>query len=157
MLGLAGPALHGLLGIDATRRDGALLLVPLAGLPAYSALALAGLVLLVMLAIAWAAGRWARAGRRAAPAWDSGFAAPPAWLPFGDPATELGPAGFSGELQRIFRPVLPGAGPAWPALRTIGDRIAAAMRRLPGAEGVEVPLALAVLAAMLLAIWLAGA
>jgi hydrogenase-4 component B len=39
------------------------------------------------------------------PAWSGGFAAPPPWLPFGDPATQYGPASFVEPLQRVL--VLP--------------------------------------------------
>ena len=34
-------------------------------------------------------------GSASGPAWDEGFAAPPAWLPFGDPATQTGGTGFA--------------------------------------------------------------
>ena len=36
-----------------------------------------------------------RRGRRDTPGWTGGFAAPPPWLPFGDPVTQAGPAGFA--------------------------------------------------------------
>jgi formate hydrogenlyase subunit 3/multisubunit Na+/H+ antiporter MnhD subunit len=41
-------------------------------------------------------------GYRQAAAWDCGFGAAPAWLPFGDPLTQYGAASFSEPLRRTF-------------------------------------------------------
>ena len=43
---------------------------------------------------------------RREPVWNGGFAAPPSWLPFGDPATQFGPASFSRPLQALRCPAL---------------------------------------------------
>jgi hydrogenase-4 component B len=40
--------------------------------------------------------------RRREPAWSGGFAAPPPWLPFGDPATQSGPASFGEPLRGVL-------------------------------------------------------
>jgi hydrogenase-4 component B len=40
--------------------------------------------------------------RRREPAWSGGFAAPPPWLPFGDPATQSGPASFAEPLRGVL-------------------------------------------------------
>jgi hypothetical protein len=156
-LALAGPALHGLLGADDTARSGAVMLVPLAGLPPYSAPGIAGLVVLAILLAWWAVRRWSTGGERAAPAWESGFAAPPPWLPFGDPLTEPGPDAFAAGLRRLpgfgadpaGRFLLPAfrRAQAWAAERT--DRLVEA--------GESLPVILGVLALMLLALWLGGA
>jgi formate hydrogenlyase subunit 3/multisubunit Na+/H+ antiporter MnhD subunit len=45
--------------------------------------------------------------RRREPAWSGGFAAPPPWLPFGDTATQYGPASFSEPLCRALAPLRP--------------------------------------------------
>ncbi len=39
--------------------------------------------------------------RRREPAWSGGFATPPPWLPFGDPATQSGPASFVEPLRGV--------------------------------------------------------
>jgi hypothetical protein len=44
--------------------------------------------------------RWTVAGGRRGPFWANGFAAAPAWLPFGDPATQYGGASFAQPLRR---------------------------------------------------------
>jgi hypothetical protein len=45
-------------------------------------------------------------GHRQEAAWSGGFAPPPAWLPFGDPATQYGPASFAEPLRRALGPLL---------------------------------------------------
>ncbi len=75
--------------------------------PGYVPLAIA-----VLLAAGWAdrrAGRAARLpGPHAVPAWEDGFAAPPAWMPFGDPATQVTAGGACGDaaaaMQLAVRP-----------------------------------------------------
>ena len=102
VLALAGPALHRLLDADMTDRIGMLTVVPQAGAAGYSALATTALL---ALAGAGAIAAWRLRGvrgERRAPAWESGFAAPPPWLPFGDPATQYGAASFSHILRRVL-------------------------------------------------------
>jgi hydrogenase-4 component B len=74
--------------------------------PGYSPIAVAVLVAMVMLAIVRVLRRPGEERRE--PAWSGGFAAPPPWLPFGDPATQFGPASFSDPLQRTLA-LLPSA------------------------------------------------
>lgn len=66
-------------------------------------------VALAIAALALAARRFLlRAGPVDVPAYDDGFARPPAWLPFGDPATQITATGFAGGLR-----LPPRAQPAW--------------------------------------------
>lgn len=69
--------------------------------PGYSPIAVAGLLAVVVLAVVRALPRTGE--QRREPAWSGGFAAPPSWLPFGDPATQYGPASFVEPLQRVLR------------------------------------------------------
>ncbi|SIQ32472.1 hypothetical protein [Acidiphilium angustum] len=64
---------------------------------------------LAMAALALGA-RWflLRAGPVDVPAYDDGFARSPAWLPFGDPTTQITATGFAGALR-----LPPRAQPAW--------------------------------------------
>lgn len=107
VLALAGPALHLLTGADMIDRVSVLIVVPQAGAPGYSALAIAFVLALAGCgAVAALRFRGAR-GERRAPTWESGFAAPPPWLPFGDPATQYGAASFSHILRRVLaRPLM---------------------------------------------------
>jgi len=98
---LAGPALEGLTGVALEGRTGIWAIAPARDAPAYAApaiaalLALAGLAAAVLLlrrrnggVVEGRIGGLAEIPR--GPAWDCGFAAPPPWLPFGDPATQYG-------------------------------------------------------------------
>ena len=70
--------------------------------PGYAAPAIAVVLGLAGAAVFFAIRRWTVAGERRAPAWDCGFGAPPAWLPFGDPATQYGGASFAQPLRRAL-------------------------------------------------------
>ncbi len=64
--------------------------------PGYAALPLASLLLLVAGVVLWLRRRAGVQGDTArGPAWDDGFAAPPQWLPFGNPLTQASGAGFA--------------------------------------------------------------
>ena len=96
-LRLAEPALQALTGSGMAARADAVAITGSAAMPGYAALPLAAL-----LAVAGGAAFWllrlrhpTLAGRRDTPGWTGGFAAPPPWLPFGDPVTQAGPAGFA--------------------------------------------------------------
>jgi hydrogenase-4 component B len=65
----------------------------------YSPIAVAALLALVAIAVLRLLGRSGE--QRREPAWSGGFAAPPPWLPFGDPATQAGPASFAGPLRGV--------------------------------------------------------
>ena len=71
-------------------------LAPGSEFPGYDVLPLACLLLMAAGAVFWLR-RLLRVqpGSASGPAWDEGFAAPPAWLPFGDPATQTGGTGFA--------------------------------------------------------------
>ena len=168
ILALAGPALPLLAGAHMSDRIGVLTVAPQAGAPGYSALAIV-LMLALAGAGAMAALRLRAAqGERRAPAWESGFAAPPPWLPFGDPATQYGAASFSHILRRVLGgPILaaqdsverPFPGETAPARVTVAMRDpadawllsplgrlgAAASRSLDGLQSLTVRRALAVM------------
>ena len=83
--------------------------------------------LAVLLALAWGAAYWLLRrfgvrGTREVAAWNGGFGRPPAWLPFGDPATQPSATGFAQPVRRVLgEALLPrGADPAdallWPIL-----------------------------------------
>lgn len=102
LLRLAGPA------FAALRTEPMGVRAALAGLrahpeqPGYAPLAIAAL-LAGLAAIAFVLLRRADpVGQQRGPAWDGGFAAPPPWLPFGDPLTQYGAASFSQILRRTI-------------------------------------------------------
>ena len=65
--------------------------------PGYSPVAAAGLLAVAGFAAMWVSRRTGEQQRE--PAWSGGFAEPPSWLPFGDPATQYGPASFTEALR----------------------------------------------------------
>ncbi|HXA24358.1 MAG TPA: proton-conducting transporter membrane subunit [Acetobacteraceae bacterium] len=87
-----------------------LVLKPAVEAPGYAPIAIAGLLALVCYVLLWFSRRRGP-GHRREPAWSGGFAAPPPWMPFGDPATQIGAASFAEPLHRILGPwpVVPGA------------------------------------------------
>jgi formate hydrogenlyase subunit 3/multisubunit Na+/H+ antiporter MnhD subunit len=95
-LRIAEPALRALTGSGMASRADALTVTVSTGTPGYAALPLAAVVTLAGGAAFWLLRAVAPAGRRDAPGWRGGFAAPPPWLPFGDPVTQAGPADFAG-------------------------------------------------------------
>lgn len=112
------------------------------GVMGYAPLGLVLLLALAAAATALAVRALSPAGHRVAPGWEGG-APPPAWLPFGDPATQPGAAGFAAALLRHV---------PFPAWRWPGWGRAAGLARwaaaLPGR--VAPAAALALLGAMLL-------
>ena len=64
----------------------------------YAPIAVAALLALVAFAVLRVL---RRPGEQREPAWSGGFTAPPPWLPFGDPATQAGPASFVGPLRGV--------------------------------------------------------
>jgi hypothetical protein len=81
--------------------------------PGYSPIAVAGLLAVAGLVAMWASRRTGE--QRCEQVWSGGFAAPPSWLPFGDPGTQYGPGSFTEALRRVL--ALP------PAIVAIHDRI----------------------------------
>jgi formate hydrogenlyase subunit 3/multisubunit Na+/H+ antiporter MnhD subunit len=91
LLRLAAPAVAKLAG--AAPPGGVL------GVMGYAPLGLVLLLALAAVAVALAVKATSPAGHRVAPTWEGG-APPAAWLPFGDPATQPGAAGFAAALLR---------------------------------------------------------
>lgn len=102
VLGLATPALRLATGGLAPLRAAGLVLAPAPDAPGYIAPAIAILLGLAGAAVWWALRRATLPGHRSGPAWDCGFGDPPAWLPFGDPATQYGGASFAQPLRRAL-------------------------------------------------------
>ncbi len=109
VLALAQPALLLAVGAGLGGRSGALAVAAQADAPGYAAPALA-LLLALALALGWLLARsHGPGGHRTAPAWDGGADAPPPWLPFGDPLTQVGAAGFAQTLRAPLGRTLLGA------------------------------------------------
>lgn len=106
--GLAAPLLARFASATLDDRTGWLLLAARADRPGYAALGLA-VLLAAGAALAFALRRRIGSNAETGPAWEGGFQAPPAWLPFGDPATQISAAGFSQPLRRTFGAALLGA------------------------------------------------
>jgi hypothetical protein len=102
VLGLADPALQSLVSAGLSDRAGLLLVTPQVHAPGYSAVGIAMLLGLALSFVIWLVRLRAVAGHRVGPAWDCGFGAPPAWLPFGDPLTQYGAASFAQPLRRAL-------------------------------------------------------
>jgi hydrogenase-4 component B len=109
VLALARPALLRAIGGDLGDRIGPVLITAQAEGPGYAAPAVTLLLVLALL-LAWVMARWrAVEGYRTGPAWHDGFAAPPPWLPFGEPLTQYGGASFGQILRRTLGAGLLGA------------------------------------------------
>ena len=87
-------------GMTSPLRDAGMM-SPLRDGAGYAALPLAGLVAVAAGSLAWVARRRMARGVVERPGWEGGFAAPPPWLPFGDPATQLGPRAIDAPLLRL--------------------------------------------------------
>jgi formate hydrogenlyase subunit 3/multisubunit Na+/H+ antiporter MnhD subunit len=107
VLALAGPALRALLGADLADRAGPLAVAPQPEAPGLTAALLAALLLLATLLTLRLLRVRAVVGHRAGAVWEGGAAAPPPWLPFGDPATQIGPAGFVPALAALLASATP--------------------------------------------------
>jgi formate hydrogenlyase subunit 3/multisubunit Na+/H+ antiporter MnhD subunit len=108
-LWLAQPAVHLLTGSGVAQRAGLLLVATQTDYPGYSAPILAGLLGLTLLALFVTLRAWAVRGQTRGPAWECGFAAPPPWLPFGDPLTQYAGASFSQIIRKTLAGRLLGA------------------------------------------------
>jgi formate hydrogenlyase subunit 3/multisubunit Na+/H+ antiporter MnhD subunit len=108
-LWLAQPAVHQMTGSGVDSRAGLLLIAPQTDYPGYSAPILAGMLGLTLLALFATLRVWAVRGQTRGPAWECGFAAPPAWLPFGDPLTQYAGASFSQIIRKSLATRLLGA------------------------------------------------
>lgn len=93
---LADAPIRALTGTGLGPRASLLGLAPGAESPGYAALPLASLLLLAAGLVLWLRRlRGVPSHTVSGPAWEGGFAAPPAWLPFGNPATQSAGAGFA--------------------------------------------------------------
>jgi formate hydrogenlyase subunit 3/multisubunit Na+/H+ antiporter MnhD subunit len=118
--------------------------------PGYSALAIVALLMMAGGAAVWVRRGIASGERRREPAWSEGFAAPPPWLPFGDPATQVGPASFSEPLRQLAATVPKLPLDIWPT--RLRDALLRGLATL-SEWGIEVTLAVTALA---IAAWLAS-
>lgn len=101
MLDLAEPVLRQVSGAAAPRA-GLFAVGAAEGGARYWPLAVAMLLAAAIGAALWVVRRRAPSGVARGPAWDCGFIAAPAHLPFGDPATQPSAAGFAQPLRRIL-------------------------------------------------------
>lgn len=101
MLALAAPALRLMAGAAAPSAGG-LVVGAAEGGARYWPLPVALLAAAAIGGLWWLVRRRAPAGVARGPAWDCGFIAPPAHLPFGDPATQPSAAGFAQPLRRML-------------------------------------------------------
>jgi formate hydrogenlyase subunit 3/multisubunit Na+/H+ antiporter MnhD subunit len=108
LLDLAEPALRAMAGAPAPRA-GLLSVGAAEGGARYWPVLVALLLAAAVAAVLWLVRRRAPAGVARGPAWDCGFIAPPAHLPFGDPATQPSAAGFGQPLRRMLGESLLGA------------------------------------------------
>lgn len=102
VLALAAPALRRLLHADMADRISVLTVAPQADAPGYSAFVIIFLLVVAGAGALAALRLYGARGERRGPAWESGFAAPPPWLPFGDPAAQCGAASFTQILRRVL-------------------------------------------------------
>jgi LPXTG-motif cell wall-anchored protein len=102
VLGLARPAMRVLLPGGVADQPSMMVLSPNTGSSGYIAIVIAILLGLCGGAAVFLMRRHAVAGHVTGPAWDCGFGAPPAWLPFGDTATQYTGASFSQPLRRAI-------------------------------------------------------
>ncbi len=122
---LADPAIREILGTSLGPRAGLLGVAIVPGGRGYAVLPVS-----VLLALAWGGvvsirRRLQPADCRAGPAWAGGFAAPPPWLPFGEPLTQTSGTGFTPLPEELPRPSL---AVRWPALRRVrGTTVAVAI------------------------------
>jgi hydrogenase-4 component B len=91
---LADPAIREALGTGLGQRASLSGIAVTPGSPGYAALPIAFLLLLAGSAVWWLRRRLHTEAGHVGPAWDDGFAAPPPWLPFGDPKTQSVGTGF---------------------------------------------------------------
>ena len=109
MMDAAGQALRVLTRHDMAQRAGLSGIGVGDGAAAYAPLVVAVLLAVAGGAVVWAVRRQAPSGVARGPAWDCGFTAAPAHLPFGDPATQPSAAGLGQPLRRMLGQPMLGA------------------------------------------------
>jgi formate hydrogenlyase subunit 3/multisubunit Na+/H+ antiporter MnhD subunit len=121
VMALFAPVVRQLLAAPVTGQTALLGITPQADAPGYSAVAVTALLVVALAGVLLAVRRWMGGEQRRAAAWDGGFAPPPPWLPFGEPAAQYGGVAF-----------------AEPVARTLGSAVLAA-RETVGFAGVGDP------------------
>lgn len=111
---LIGPAARGFVG-GGTATGDVLVLRPAAEAGAYVAPAVALGLVLALMGARWVLRRWAAVGHGWGAAWNDGFAAPPPWLPFGEPEAQPNATALARAVAPEFAPrwFLPRLGGAW--------------------------------------------
>ncbi|HVC59434.1 MAG TPA: proton-conducting transporter membrane subunit [Acetobacteraceae bacterium] len=128
---LADAPIRALTGTGLEARASLLGLATGAESPGYAALPLASLLVLAAGMVLWLRRlRRVPSGTVGGPAWVDGFAAPPAWLPFGNPATQSAGGGFTPLVMRAK------AGPCAVPECLIGRRIRAFAGMTSGATAL---------------------
>lgn len=127
VLGLAGPALRLLAGPVAQGTEPH-------GFVGFLPVTLLGLVAAAATGVLLGVRALGPSGHRVAPGWDGGQAPAPAWLPFGDPATQIGATGFARYLGAGIAflatcPVTPASGWVGRRLRPAAVWLSAVPRR----------------------------
>lgn len=102
LLGLAAGAQAILVGETMAARSGLFAIGVGDGAASYAPLGLALLLALAGAALWFGVKRPARTEPARGPAWDCGFRAPPAHLPFGDPLSQPSPAGLGQPIRRML-------------------------------------------------------
>ena len=165
----ARPALAILAGVAPNGRR--LLLMLGSDQAGYAALPIAALLAFTVAAMLVWLSRRGVAEHRREPAWSGGFAAPPAWLPFGDPATQISAASFADPVREGLSAVLsglfgrstfiapdtivtPGAVVTVATARVQQLRITAALRAVASIGAVSCVAGMLAVLALLLAVWL---
>jgi hydrogenase-4 component B len=113
LLWLLEPALRALAGVGMDSRAGWLAIAPGQETPGYAALPIMLLLALFAGGALLAMRRTAATGTTRGAAWTDGFAAPPAWLPFGDPTTQYTGASFAHPVLALTAPMPAPDAAAW--------------------------------------------
>lgn len=155
---LADPARRALTGSGLLVRESWLVLRVSADAPGYTPVPIALLLGGITLAILVFLRDRAVGGARRTPIWMDGFAAPPPWLPFGDPRTQYGGASFAQPIGQILAALAPWARASGVlararALARLGDGLGMHAARLRQADAA----AELAIAALVLVVMMAGA
>jgi hypothetical protein len=102
VIGLAEPALLLLANTSFADRVGVLGLAPAVQVPGYAPLGIAALLVLAAIGLVFALRARAVGGHRIGAPWECGLPPAPAWLPFGDPLTQISGGGFAQPVRRVF-------------------------------------------------------
>nr|WP_268894131.1 proton-conducting transporter membrane subunit [Pseudoroseomonas coralli] len=102
LLALGAPAVARISGHDGVAEASLWLVGPSASGSGYRPLALAVVLALLLFGLVALVRHLSPGPAARGPVWDGGFIAPPAHLPFGDPATQASAAGFAQPLRRML-------------------------------------------------------